>query len=60
MFDYKKYIAALLAPHTGLSTEQIVDLLEIPTDTSHGDFAFPCFSLAKILQKAPMAIAQEL
>lgn len=60
MFDYKKYIAELLAPHIGLSTEQIVDLLEIPTDTSHGDFAFPCFSLAKILQKAPMAVAQEL
>jgi arginyl-tRNA synthetase len=34
--------------------------LEVPPDTSLGDFAVPCFALAKQMKKAPAAIAQEL
>ncbi|MDP4012908.1 MAG: arginine--tRNA ligase [Candidatus Nanoarchaeia archaeon] len=34
--------------------------LEIPPDFSLGDFALPCFSLAKILKKNPNDIAREL
>ncbi|MCB1084452.1 MAG: arginine--tRNA ligase, partial [Simkania sp.] len=32
----------------------------MPKDTAHGDYAFPCFILAKKLQKAPQIIASEL
>ncbi len=34
--------------------------LETPKETAFGDFAFPCFSLAKVLKKSPNIIAQEL
>lgn len=34
--------------------------LEIPPSMDLGDYAFPCFPLAKALRKAPPAIAQEL
>lgn len=35
-------------------------LLETPQDRSLGDFAFPCFTLAKEYRKAPAIIATEL
>jgi arginyl-tRNA synthetase len=34
--------------------------LEVPPDPALGDFALPCFSLAKKLKKAPPLIAKEL
>ena len=34
--------------------------LEVPPDSKLGDFAFPCFSLAKELKKSPVQIAQDL
>jgi arginyl-tRNA synthetase len=36
------------------SEEQI----ERPSDASHGDFAFPCFHLAKAMRKSPVDIAE--
>jgi len=35
-------------------------ILEVPPDSKMGDFAMPCFQLAKTLKKAPPQIAQEL
>lgn len=35
-------------------------ILETPPDSSLGDFAFPCFSLAKELKKSPVQIAQDI
>jgi len=61
MKNIKKEIAELLAAHIeGLTAEEIFDLIEIPTDSSMGDYAFPCFRLAKLLRKAPPVIAAEL
>lgn len=34
--------------------------LETPSDSSLGDFALPCFSLAKLLKKSPDSIAKEI
>jgi len=34
--------------------------LEVPPNPAMGDFAFPCFQLAKVQKKAPPQIAQEL
>src|SRR3989344_1032378 len=34
--------------------------LEVPPDHKLGDFAFPCFTLAKEFKKSPVQIAQEL
>ncbi len=58
--NYKHLVADLLKEPTGLSIEEIEALFNTPTNREHGDLAFPCFSLAKKLRKAPAAIAQEL
>jgi arginyl-tRNA synthetase len=61
MIDFKEGIAQLLSKYIeGLELEQIKDMIEIPTDSKMGDYAFPCFRLAKTLRKAPPAIAEEL
>ena len=44
----------------GLTAEEIKDMVEIPTDSKMGDYAFPCFKLAKVLRKAPPMIAQDV
>jgi arginyl-tRNA synthetase len=58
MINFKEQIAAVLAEEIeGLAAEEIRDMIEIPTDSKMGDYAFPCFKLAKVLRKAPPMIA---
>ena len=56
----KEKIADLMHKKTGLPKEQILSLIEIPKDSSLGDYAFPCFTLTKTLKKSPNLIAQEI
>ena len=57
----KNNIIDLLANNIeGLSRDELEQFVEIPPKTELGDFAFPCFRLAKIYRKAPQMIAQEL
>ena len=58
--DYKIEIAKKLNKITNISEEELVSYIEIPKDTSLGDYAFPCFKLAKELKKAPAIIANEI
>ncbi len=58
--DYKKLLAAALAEGAGMPENEIANMLEIPPDKNMGDFALPCFKLARTLRKAPPMIAQEL
>ena len=58
--DYKDLIASNLSSCTGLDKEQVEGLIEIPPKLELGDYAFPCFVLAKTLHKAPPMIAAEL
>ena len=58
--DHKKEIAVRLSKITGLSEEETFKLLEIPPQLDMGDFAFPCFVLAKTLRKAPPMIAADI
>lgn len=61
MINFKMEIALILSQHIeGLTAPEIESVIEIPTDTKMGDYAFPCFRLAKTLKKAPQVIAQEL
>ena len=61
MTDFKELIAEAIYDETlGLSTEEIRDMIEIPADEAMGDYAFPCFRLAKTLRKAPQMIAQDV
>ena len=45
---------------TGLTADAIAQVIEIPPDTAMGDYAFPCFRLAKTLRKAPPMISDAL
>lgn len=57
----KEKISELIASKVAeLSTEEVENLLEIPPKADMGDFAFPCFRLAKIFRKAPNMIAQDI
>ncbi|CAM2978697.1 arginyl-tRNA synthetase [Streptococcus acidominimus] len=57
----KQLIASELAKVlTDLDQEAIEHLLEKPKNASMGDLAFPAFSLAKVLRKAPNLIAAEV
>ena len=54
--DFKKEIIKILEKETGIKEIN----LEIPPNPEMGDYAFPCFSLAKVYKKAPLQIAEEL
>ncbi len=57
--DYKKYIAERLHAE-GVSAEELAPLIVCPPDPAMGDYALPCFKLAKTLRKSPAAIAESL
>ncbi len=42
----------------GFSDDELVRLIEIPPDPKMGDFAVPCFTLAKMLGKSPADISK--
>ena len=59
MLQYVDKITDLIAPQVeGLEKDEIRAMIEIPADSKMGDYAFPCFKLAKILRKAPPMIAK--
>jgi arginyl-tRNA synthetase len=58
--DYKKIVAERIKEHLDLELEVIEGLIEIPPKSDMGDYAFPCFQLAKTLRKAPNMISAEL
>lgn len=45
------------APKVKISKKEINNLLEVPPNHDLGDFAFPCFVLAKIMKETPHTIA---
>ncbi|MDR3242349.1 MAG: arginine--tRNA ligase [Clostridiales Family XIII bacterium] len=61
MIDFKEQIAGLISANTeNLTKEEARDMLEIPASGEMGDYAFPCFRLAKAARKAPPLIAAEI
>jgi arginyl-tRNA synthetase len=57
---FKKEIVGLIAKHTDIEDNTIAGFLEIPPDLSMGDYAFPCFFLAKERKEQPVKIAKNL
>jgi arginyl-tRNA synthetase len=57
---FEKEIAKSLAKVTKLKESEIESLIEIPPNSEMGDYAFPCFILAKKLKKNPAEIAKDL
>ena len=60
MIDFEKIIAEAISNVTNIEEEKLITFIEIPKDTTNGDYAFPCFKLAKELKKAPQIIAEEI
>ncbi len=60
MINFKKIVAEKIAKAANLNLEEIYSYIEIPPNQDMGDYAFPCFKLAKVLKKAPPVIATEL
>ena len=57
--DFKRHIASRIKAE-GLSENDIYAMIELPPNTEMGDFALPCFRLAKTMRKAPALIAQQI
>ena len=61
MVDFKSEIAKVIGQNLEELTEaEIRGMIEIPQDEKMGDYAFPCFKLAKLLRKAPQMIAADI
>ena len=60
MIDFKEEIAQVISKCTGIEIVELKTYIEIPPDENMGDYAFPCFKLAKALRKSPQMIATEL
>ena len=60
MLNFKEEIAKIISNEINININEIEGYIEVPPDDNMGDYAFPCFRLAKELRKAPPAIASEL
>ena len=60
MIDFKQRIAKAVAEVVNIDEKELESYIEIPKDTNNGDYAFPCFRLAKELKKAPPLIASDI
>lgn len=60
MLNFKVKIAQTIAKAINLDKYELETYIEIPKDYNNGDYAFPCFRLAKELKKAPPVIANEI
>ena len=60
MINFKEKIAESISKVTNISKEELENYIEKPKDNKMGDFALPCFKLAKEMKKTPMQIANEI
>lgn len=61
MIKFKDAVVKLISQtDCGLEHDEIQSLIEIPPSHEMGDYAFPCFRLAKTFRKAPNLISKDL
>lgn len=60
MVDFRCKIAEIISNVTNISKEELENFIEKPKESRMGDYAFPCFKLAKELKKSPVEIAEDL
>ena len=60
MKNFKQIIAKQISKTIEINAKELEGYIETPKDSKNGDYAFPCFRLAKELRKAPPAIADEI
>lgn len=57
--DFKAEIAKKISRLVDMEFDKVMELIEIPPQPNMGDYAFPCFQLAKVMRKSPNMIAAE-
>jgi arginyl-tRNA synthetase len=57
---YKEAVAQCLVAPVGEPVETVMAMLRQPPEPEMGDYAFPCFTLAKAWKQAPQQIASRL
>lgn len=60
MLNFKREIAKSIAKAVELNEKELETYIEVPKDSTNGDYAFPCFRLAKELKKSPIMIANDI
>lgn len=60
MINFKEKIAKQIQNCLETKIDGLENYIEIPKDILNGDYAFPCFRLAKELKKAPQVIANDI
>lgn len=60
MVNFKQEIAKIISKIIDINEIEIEKYIEVPPNDEMGDYAFPCFRLAKELKKSPLAIANDL
>lgn len=60
MKEIKKNIAGKIAEYLGKEDGEIFENIEVPKESTMGDFAYPCFKLSKELRKSPVMIAEDI
>lgn len=60
MKNFKQIIAKQISKTIDINEQELESYIETPKDSKNGDYAFPCFRLAKELRKAPPVIANEI
>ncbi len=60
MKNFKQIIAKQISKTININEKELESYIETPKDSKNGDYAFPCFRLAKELRKAPPVIANEI
>ncbi|MBK5251795.1 MAG: arginine--tRNA ligase [Peptostreptococcaceae bacterium] len=61
MIDFKgKIVLGLSGLIESMEPKEIEGIIEVPADSNMGDYAFPCFKLARVFRKAPNLIAQDI
>ena len=60
MIHFKNIIAKAISKVINIDEKELEKSIEKPKGTNNGDYAFPCFRLAKELHKAPQIIANEI
>lgn len=60
MINFKQIIAKKIAKVVDLSEKELEEYVEVPPNQEMGDYAFPCFKLAKTLRKSPPEIVSDL
>ena len=58
--DFKQLVAKNIADAANIDIQAVENALTTPPSAELGDYAFPCFILAKQLKKSPAIIASEL